>query len=156
MATYRFTQQIDRPVAEVFRTAMHLEEFPRWSPQNPSARKLSDGEIGEGSRFEMEIKGFGMVPQVLREFQTNRRLMVVPNIKPFTGGHRWIFTDLGDGKTRIDHELVMNPRGIFVLMMPVLYSTGKRNLRLTVEALKRYLEDGVSSSGRSAHAASRV
>ena len=145
MPTYKFTQQIERPVEEVFREVMHLENFPRWSPQNPSARRLSNGEIGEGSRFEMEIKGFGMVPQTLREFQVNRRLMVVPNIKPFTGGHRWIFTDLGGGKTRIDHELEMNPRGVFWLMMPIMWSTGKRNLHLTVDALKRYLEGGGST-----------
>ena len=140
MPTYRTTQEIDRPVAEVFGLVKHLEDFPRWSPQNPSARRLSSGEIGEGSQFEMEIKGFGMVPQTLREFQTNRRLMVVPNIKPFTGGHRWIFTELGEGKTRIDHELEMNPRGIFWLMLPIMWLTGKRNLHLTINALKRYLE----------------
>jgi uncharacterized protein YndB with AHSA1/START domain len=140
MATYKYSQEINRPVEEVFRTVMHLEDFPRWSPQNPSARRVTNGEIGEGSRFEMEIKGFGMVPQTLREFELNRSLMVVPDIRPFTGGHRWIFTDLGGGRTRIDHELVMNPRGVFRLMMPVMFSTGKRNLRLTVDALKRHLE----------------
>ena len=63
MATYKLSQQIDRPVAEVFRTVIHLENFPKWCPQNPGARRLSNGEIGEGSRFELEIKGFGMVPE---------------------------------------------------------------------------------------------
>ena len=142
MATYKLTQHIDRPVGDVFRTVIHLEDFPKWSPQNPSARRLSSGEIGEGSTFELEIKGFGMVHETLREFEPNRRVMVVPNISQLSGGHRFIFTDLGDGKTRIDHELEMQPKGIFKLMMPVMWATGKRNLQLTIAALKRYLEEG--------------
>lgn len=142
MATYKLTQQIDRPVDEVFRTVIHIEDFPKWSPQNPSARRISSGEITEGSRFEMEIKGFGMVPQELREFEPNRRVMIVPDIRQLAGGHRFVFTDLGGGKTRIDHELVMLPKGVFKLMMPVMWATGKRNLHKTVDALKRYLETG--------------
>ena len=142
MATYRLTQQIDRPVEQVFRTVIHIEDFPRWSPQNPSARRISNGEIGEGSRFEMQIKGFGMVPQELREFELNRRVMIVPHIKQLSGGHRFMFTDLGGGKTRIDHELEMQPKGVFRLMMPIMWATGKRNLHVTVDALKRYLEQG--------------
>lgn len=145
MATYKLSQQIDRPVAEVFQTVIHLENFPRWSPQNPSARRTSNGEIGEGSRFDLEIKGFGMVPEELREFEPNRRVMVVPNIKQLSGGHRFLFTDLGNGKTRIDHELEMQPKGIYKLMMPIMWSTGKRNLHVTIEALKRYLETGKPS-----------
>jgi uncharacterized protein YndB with AHSA1/START domain len=56
-------QVIDRPVAEVFQAVIHIDDFPKWSPQNPSARRLDGGEIGVGSRFEMEIKGFvGRLP----------------------------------------------------------------------------------------------
>jgi hypothetical protein len=47
-------------VAEVFQAVIHIDDFPKWSPQNPSARRLDGGEIGVGSRFEMEIKGFGV------------------------------------------------------------------------------------------------
>jgi uncharacterized protein YndB with AHSA1/START domain len=139
MPVFKLTQVIDRPVEEVFDTVIHLEEFPRWSPQNPSARRVSNGEIGEGSRFEMEIKGFGLVPQTLEEFDRNRQVRVVPHIKQIAGGHRFIFTDLG-GKTRVDHEMEMTPKGAYLLMLPMMYVIGRRNLKLTVAALKRYLE----------------
>jgi uncharacterized protein YndB with AHSA1/START domain len=139
MPVFRLTQVIDRPVEEVFETVIHLEEFPKWSPQNPSARRVSNGEIGEGSRFEMEIKGFGLVPQTLEEFDRNHQVRVVPHIKQLAGGHRFIFTDLG-GKTRIDHEMEMTPRGAYLLMLPMMYVIGRRNLKRTVAALKRYLE----------------
>lgn len=139
MPVFKLTQSIDRPVEEVFNTVIHLEDFPKWSPQNPSARRISSGEIGEGSRFEMEIKGFGLVPQTLEEFQRNHRVRVVPHIKQIEGGHRFIFTDLG-GKTRIDHEMEMTPKGVYRLMLPVMYLIGRRNLKLTVGALKKHLE----------------
>lgn len=139
MPVFKLTQTIRRPVDEVFNTVIHLEEFPKWSPQNPSARRLDSGEIRNGSRFEMEIKGFGLVPQELQEFQRNRQVRVVPNIKQLTGGHRFIFSG-ENGSTRIDHELEMTPKGVYLLMLPLMWITGKRTVRITAEALKSYLE----------------
>ncbi len=140
MPVFKMTQVINRPVVDVFNTVIHIEDFPKWSPQNPSAKRLSNGQIGEGSRFLMEIKGFGMVPQVLREFQTNRSVRIVPDLKTLSGGHRFTFTAIPGDKTRIDHEIEMTPRGIYRLMMPMMWFMGKRNLRITAESLQAFLE----------------
>jgi uncharacterized protein YndB with AHSA1/START domain len=148
MPVFTMTQVINRPVAEVFNTVIHLEDFPKWSPQNPSAKRVSDGEIGEGSRFLMEIKGFGMVPQVLREFETNRRVRVVPDLKTLSGGHRWTFTPESGNRTRIDHELEMTPKGIYRLMLPMFLFVGRRTVRITAEALRAYLEKEPSTIQR--------
>src|SRR5712691_10458547 len=133
------TQLIDRPVEDVFNAVIHVENFPNWSPQNPSARRRSDGEIRNGSRFDMEIKGFGVVLQELQEFEPNRRERIVPHIKMLDGGHRFTLTDVG-GKTRVDHELEMRPKGVYQLMTPVIWFIGKKNRQATAEALKTYLE----------------
>jgi len=145
MAVFTMTQVINRPVAEVFNAVIHLEDFPKWSPQNPSAKRVSDGEIGEGSRFLLEIKGFGMVPEVLREFETNRRVRVVPDLKTLSGGHRFTFTPEPGNRTRIDHELEMTPKGIYRLMLPMFLFIGKKTVRITAEALRAYLESGQST-----------
>ena len=152
MPIFTMTQVINRPVADVFNTVVHIEDFPRWSPQNPSAKRLSSGQIGEGSRFLMEIKGFGIVPQVLREFQTNRSVRIVPELKSLSGGHRFTFIEEPGDKTRIDHEIEMTPKGIYALMLPMMWFMGRRNLRITAESLQAYLErepsaTAVSSSG---------
>ena len=139
MPVFRMTQEINRPMTEVFDTVIHVENFPAWSPQNPSARRVSSGPIGEGSRFVMEIKGFGHVPQELQEFETNRRVRIVPDIPQLAGGHRFKFTDLG-GRTRVDHEMEMNPKGFYRLMGPMMWFIGRRNLRITADALKHHLE----------------
>jgi hypothetical protein len=46
---FTMSQTLKRPVDEVFATAVHLDEFPKWSPRNPWAKKLTPGEIGEGA-----------------------------------------------------------------------------------------------------------
>jgi hypothetical protein len=154
MPIFKLTHVIKRPVADVFDTVIHIEGFPRWSPQNPNAKRLSDGQIGEGSRFLMEIKGIGMVPQVLREFQTNRSVRIVPELKSLSGGHRFTFTAESHDRTRIDHEIEMTPKGIYKLMLPMIWFMGKRNLRITAESPQTYLERQPSAPAAAADSSS--
>jgi hypothetical protein len=134
------SQTIRAPVDRVFQTAVQLDEFPAWSPRNSWARKLTEGEVGQGTRFEMGIKGFGKITNELREFEPNRRVMVAPITRMLSGGHRWLFTDLGGDTTRVDHELELDARGIFLPMQPLLRANGKKTIRVTAAALARHLE----------------
>jgi len=140
MPIIKLTQIIHRPIEEVFRTVIDVSNFPKWNPTTPGARKLNQGETGEGTRFELEIKGFGKVVQELREFEINKQVRLVPQFKMMTGGHRFIFTREGN-HTRIDHELEMTPKGIFVILAPIMGMIGRKNLRGTANALQDYLEE---------------
>ena len=141
VATFRATQVIRRPPADVFDAIIHVERFPEWNPaRNPRARRLSAGPVGPGSEFELHIKGFGAVRQTLEEFDDGRQVRIVPHIRQLSGGHLFRLTDLGDGRTRVDHELEMRPKGIFKLLMPIMWMTGKQNLAETMRALERHLE----------------
>jgi ribosome-associated toxin RatA of RatAB toxin-antitoxin module len=139
MPIFKYTQVINHAVDEVFNTVIDIANFPKWNPTVTEAKKISKGETGEGSKFEMKIKGFGWVPQTLAEFSKNKRVVIVPQMKMMNGGHRFIFTQQGNN-TRIDHELIMNPVGLFILMTPMLKMTGKKNLHDTANALQKYLE----------------
>jgi uncharacterized protein YndB with AHSA1/START domain len=142
MAVVKRTQVINKPVDVVFQTVVDVANFPKWNPTTPSARKLSNGEIGNGTRFELEIRPFGKVQHELREFDRNRQVRLVPSFKLLSGGHRFIFTAEG-AKTRIDHELEMTPKGVFKIFIPLMgmmAMMGKRNLRDLANALQRYLE----------------
>ena len=139
MAIITRTQMIKKPVEQVFETVVDLGNFPRWNPTTPSARKLSPGEIGEGTQFELELRGFGKVTQELREFERNKRVRLVPDMKFLSGGHRFVFTAQG-AATRVDHELEMTPKGVFKIFSPFMGVMGKNNLRDTASALQRYLE----------------
>ena len=143
MAMVKLTQVIHRPVEEVFRTVVDVANFPKWNPTIVSARKLSQEDIGEGSRFELEIKGFGKTLQELQEFRKNKTVRLVPQNAAVEGGHRFIFT--GDGRqTQIDHELEMRAKGFFKIFSPLMGIMGKKNLRQTAEALRKYMESPVS------------
>jgi hypothetical protein len=141
LATFALTQVIKRPVDEVFNTVIDAGNFAAWNPTIRNSRQLTPGSPKDGSRFEWELRGFGKVGQELAEFDRNRRVRIVPDMKSLSGGHRFTFTDLGDG-TRVDHELEMEPRGLFRLMAPIMRIAGRRNLRATAAALQRHLEAG--------------
>src|SRR5262249_37382498 len=135
----KFTHDIPNAVGVLVGTIKDDANFPRWNPTSPSARKLTTGATGEGTQFELEIKGFGKVLQELQEFRPNQQVRIVPHFKVLTGGHRFIFTADRNG-TRVDHELEMTPRGLFKIFSPLMGMMGKKNLRDTANALQRYLE----------------
>jgi uncharacterized protein YndB with AHSA1/START domain len=139
VATLRLTQVIGRPVVDVFDAVIEAGTFASWNPTIKSSRQVTPGEIGEGTRFEWELRGFGRVLQELREFERDRRVRIVPDIKSIAGGHRFTFTDLGS-RTRVEHELEMTPKGLFKLIAPMMTIMGRRNLRATASALQRHLE----------------
>ena len=139
MAVRKLTHVIRKPVEEVFGTVIDVANFPRWNPTTPRARKLTAGATGEGTQFELEIKGFGKVLQELQEFRPNQQVRIVPHFKVLTGGHRFIFTSDRNG-TRVDHELEMTPKGVFKIFTPLMGMMGKKNLRETANALQRYVE----------------
>jgi uncharacterized protein YndB with AHSA1/START domain len=140
MPVLKLTQVIRRPLEEVFDAVVDVAHFPDWNPTTRSARRLGDGAVGEGSRFELEIAGFGKTVQELQEFQRNHQVKLVPtSMKQMRGGHRFLFSRDASG-TRIDHELEMFPKGLFVLMAPLMGIMGRRNLRATADALQRYVE----------------
>jgi len=134
------SQLISQPVEQVFRVVIDGANFARWNPTVRMSRLLTDGPIGEGTRFEWKLKGFGLVTQELQEFEPNKRVRIVPLIKTLGGGHRFIFHGQGQ-TTRIDHELELIPRGVFKLAAPIMVVMGRKNLRDTADALEHYLGD---------------
>ena len=139
MAILRLAQVIARPLEQVFDTVVDVANFPQWNPTTRSARKLTDGPVGNGTMFELEIRGFGKVQQELQEFERNRSVRLVPHTKILAGGHRFRFKAVGTD-TRIDHELEMIPKGIFRVFSVFMPMIGKKNLRDTAAALKAHLE----------------
>jgi hypothetical protein len=115
--------------------------YAAWNPTIKAWRRLDDGPLAEGSRFEWKLRGFGNVTQELQEFKRNERVRIVPLNAPISGGHRFLLAAEGEG-TRIDHELEMIPSGVFRLFAPLMARIGRRNLRDTADALQNHLEAG--------------
>ena len=139
MTVLRLTQTIDRSVTDVFGTLIDAGDFASWNPTIKASRQVTPGDVGDGSRFEWDLRGFGTVGQELQEFERDHQLRLVPLMKSISGGHRFILTDLGQ-RTRVDHELEMTPQGLFKLFSPVMGMMGRKNLNDTANALKAHLE----------------
>ncbi len=132
MPTVTATQTIDAAPSKVFGTIIDLESFPTWNPSVKQAKKLSSGPTSEGSRFEFTVKGFGMMPQELQQFQKDTKVCIAPQGKSFGGGHLFVLSKEGKG-TRVDHELVMTPRGAMRLI-------GWMMKPMMMDALKAHVE----------------
>ena len=139
MALTTRTQFIDAPIDAVFTVIVDGGNFAAWNPTIRSSRRLDAGEIGEGSRFEWELRGFGKVQQELQEFDRPRQVRIVPHTKQIEGGHRFRLSSEGQ-RTRIEHELEMRPKGLFVLLAPVMGMIGRKNLKDTANALQEHFE----------------
>jgi uncharacterized protein YndB with AHSA1/START domain len=140
VAVLKRTQIIKRPVDEVFEVVADAGSFAEWNPTIRASRRLDEGEIGDGSRFEWDLRGFGKVIQEFAEFERNAQVRIVPHMRQLEGGHRFRFTAQG-GATRVDHELQMRPKGVFGLFAPLMGMMGRKNLRDTANALQARLED---------------
>jgi uncharacterized protein YndB with AHSA1/START domain len=133
------SQVIKAPVEIVFSTVVDGGNFASWNPTIRSSRRLDDGEVGDGAKFEWDLRGFGKVVQELAEFDRNRQVRIVPHMNRLKGGHRFRLTSEGGG-TRVDHELEMTPQGAFRLLTPLMGLMGRKNLRDTANALQVHLE----------------
>jgi uncharacterized protein YndB with AHSA1/START domain len=139
MAYLTRTQVIEKPIEEVFDVIVDGGSFASWNPTIRASRRLDVGEIGEGTKFEWDLRGFGKVVQELREFERPVRVRIVPHVKTLEGGHRFRLTAQGNA-TRVDHELEMRPKRFFRLFTPMIGMIGRKNLRDTARALETHLD----------------
>ena len=139
MALITSTQFIKKPVDEVFAVVADGASWADWNPTVRASRRLDAGPIGNGARFEWELRGVGKVVQEFQEFEPNRRVRILSHVKMVEGGHRFCFSAQGEG-TRIDHELEIRPKGVFLLFAPMMGLIGRKDLRDTANALQAHLE----------------
>jgi uncharacterized protein YndB with AHSA1/START domain len=139
MALITRTQIIKKPVDEVFAVVVDGASWADWNPTVRASRRLDTGPIGNGARFEWDLRGVGKVVQEFQEFEPNTRVRILSHVKMVEGGHRFRFSAQGEG-TRIDHELEIRPKSVFLLLAPMIGLNGRKNLRDTANALQARLE----------------
>ena len=139
MALITRTQFIKKPVDEVFAVVANGASWADWNPTVRASRRLDAGPIGNGARFEWELRGVGKVVQEFQEFEPNTRVRFVTHVKTMKGGHLFRFSTQGE-QTRIDHEVEIRPKGVFLLFAPMMGLIGRKDLRDTANALQAHLE----------------
>ena len=135
MPTIALSQSIAEPAAEVFAVVSDVAAYAQWNPTIAGARLLSDGAVGDGTPFEFRIKRMGRQALEVTNFEAGRSIRLEPRSGMMDGGHRFTLSEEGGG-TRVDHELVMQPKGVLRLLGPLMAMVARRKLRQTADALE--------------------
>lgn len=143
MAHIRGQIVIARPLVEVFDAV--ADERNVYDPRIVSAEKLTDGPVGEGTRFRSETRGFGgrAVPMLveLTTYEHPRRLVSTTRAAGIEIDSTLDFEPVPEG-TLMHWAWEVRPQGALRLLHPLLGAIARRQARTIWSALKRELEQG--------------
>ena len=136
---------IHRPSDEVFDIVADEENEPRYNPQMPLAKKVTEGPIGVGTSFRAEMTGRGrVVPMTIQftEYERPHRIAERVQMKAMdlTGG---LSFEPVDGGTRMRWSWNLEPHGILRFMGPLVALMGRRQEQRIWTGLKHLLEGRV-------------
>lgn len=133
---------IERPVGEVFDFVADERNEPSFNPKMSSVEKLSDGEIGLGTRFSAEVISGGKPLSMVIEFVTFERPHRLGSRTTMPGMvilGELAFEPAGDF-TRMRWAWDMQPAGVMRLIRPLIVSIGRRQELEIWTSLKKCLE----------------
>ncbi len=142
MIDVEVTTTIERPVGQVFAFVQDENNIPKWDPDLLKVAKTSQGPIGKGSTFHLDIKPFMGETQGSGEvvaYEPDRRIelqFVMGKLKPHVFH---LFEPAGSG-TRFTRRVVMQPSGFMRLMTPLMRSMMRKKNVQYLATLKRLLE----------------
>jgi Polyketide cyclase / dehydrase and lipid transport len=138
--------EIDRSAADVFDYVTDIRREFEWNSRTKRVVKLTDGPIGDGTRWEGEwVAGDPMLieyvafdrPTSWRSIGRSRGLQVVSD------GH---IEAAGDG-ARLTLRVELEPHGRLRLLAPLLGRIMRGRERQNVAAIKARLERGATANG---------
>jgi uncharacterized protein YndB with AHSA1/START domain len=127
---------IARPVEEVFRFFLHLDEnAPKTDPSVGSVVRTPDGPVGPGTTFRFRQHNLGRTMETATRFTAitpNREIAFEAEIGPMRPRCSLTFEPTAEG-TRVTFRGDSNPPGLLRLLSPVLNRKGQHawNQRLT-------------------------
>ena len=113
-------------------------------PRIQRAEKVTDGPIGDGTRFRSETKSAGRTAVMVvetTEYERPRRLASLTDAPSMTIGSTLDFDRVPEG-TRIRWSSELEPRGTLRILRPILGPIGRRQVKPIYARLKRVLESG--------------
>ncbi len=79
MANYEATVQSDLPADRAFALMADFANAQHWDPATLESKQLNDGPVGEGARFELQMKILGrenVIEYEIVEFDAPRRVVL--------------------------------------------------------------------------------
>jgi hypothetical protein len=134
---------IRRPIDVVFDFVADERNEPAYNPGMLRAEKVTDGPVGQGTRFHSAIRSMGRPLEMdieLTEYQRPTRLISVTTMSSadIRGG---LSFEPDPGGTRMRWSWEVKPKGVFKVLTPVLARRGKRQEEAIWAGLKEHLEE---------------
>lgn len=138
------TRLIERPIAEVFDYTADFENIENWDPGVSSSRRVDEGPLGVGSKFELMVSfGASKIPMIyeMTVFEPNERIVLVGKGEDIEAVDEIRFEDEGGGTTLVDYtadlEFSNFVKYVAPVMGPVFKRVGEKALNGLVEALRK-------------------
>ena len=134
---------VKRPVTEVFAFVAEMENEAKWHTDVLEAERLTDGEVGRGTRYRVQFRPQPMSPSegtvTIVDFESGRRIVSqaeMGDMKP-TVTHEFEETT---GGTRVTRRIQIETSGPMTLMSPMMRMMVRRSNVRFIDNLKRLLE----------------
>jgi uncharacterized protein YndB with AHSA1/START domain len=134
---------VNRPVTEVFAFVAEMENEPGWHTDVLEAERLTDGEVGRGTRYRVQFRPQPMSPSEgtveIVDFESGRRIVSksdMGNMKP-TMTHGF---EEATGGTRVTRRIQIETSGSMTLISPLMRMMVRRSNVRFIDNLKRLLE----------------
>ncbi len=138
--------EVERTPEEVWKVIADVERAPEWVPDMISARKLTEGEIGVGTRYHEVISMQGKESEAeleITRYEPHRVFAHEGEGGPakFSATFTLEPTDSGQS-TKLTHSWTLKMSGIMRMMEPMIRGLVQKNSEAATDNLKRLLEDG--------------
>jgi len=113
---------IDRPIEDVFRFVEDEHNLPRWDDDLIKATKTSDGPIGTGTRFHLDIKPFMGTTEgegEVVDHQPNDVIELRFDMGKMKTHVHHLF-DVQGKSTRFTRRVEVQPEGFLKMMQPLM------------------------------------
>lgn len=137
------TRLVDRPQEEVFEYTADFANIEQWDPGVASSRRLDEGPVGMGSRYELMVRfGTSTIPMLyeITEYLPSERVVLVGRGETVDAVDEIRF-EAREGQTLVDYTADLtfhnSVKYIAPLLSPMFKRVGERAVNGLVEALRR-------------------
>jgi dehydrogenase/reductase SDR family member 12 len=134
------TIEVQRPIREVFAYISEFSRIEEWDPAVARGARLTEGPLGVGSEFRIDMKAGFSLRYTVVEWEQDRRLLMKVDSKPFKAREEIFFTRIVGG-TRVryvaDFDFVAPLARLAKAFPGVMDRVGKSALA----GMKRALDD---------------
>jgi uncharacterized protein YndB with AHSA1/START domain len=147
--------EVRRPVEEVFDYCTDIAREAEWNPRTHHVEKLTDGPLGEGTRYKAEwVEGDPMIVEYVAVDRPRSWLTTGRSRRLRTTGEGHV-VPTADG-ARLEIRMVLRPRGFMSAITPMLGRLMRRRERDNLRALKAALESPPRRQAKRARTSSSV